>query len=533
VVFLGMIALETYAFVSQISSTKTNTKADKVTLSSTRSFDVQPLFSNTPLADSNQYAEASDVENSPWVLAQYGNNVKVRVSNAKNIPEAFNAIWIEICRGEPVALLFPSCEEIPDMKAAETMLEHLEVCKDSCSSFGSDVTVVMEHPEKGNGAPCTIFEIQKIMAPPSIPTSPASSSSSSGVKQIGGFNFDFSADDDDDWDDWEIDTSKLLIDEDDSSTKKKQLITNDEILKATKDWNEAVICQMGICPFTTSATRAGLPLGEVHYPISHSTLSEEIYRDYWAQVALLIDSPPKKLSTTLMITPNFGLDNVEGFDAFSNSLTQPLEPLGLENHIQLVFFHPEYCFRDGQDRMGDAAAANYARRSPLPMINILRTNQVRIGQKGIPTGLVYTQNEKTLSEIGADNLQAMLDTCDWSGLAGKQVDRKSIPYFETARKVTEEYEQKFSTPLDDDLAQQAAAQGCPVHQTQVEVQSAPSQPTNDPAPKSPSAEIKSTKSDEEIVMNYLKNKGSSKDADKKAELNSVISAIDNLLEDLE
>ncbi|MEC8291701.1 MAG: DUF1415 family protein, partial [Pseudomonadota bacterium] len=39
----------------------------------------------------------------------------------------------------------------------------------------------------------------------------------------------------------------------------------------------------------------------------------------------------------------------------------------------------------GGERGGEGAAANYARRSPWPMINILRTNQVRSAQKGIPT----------------------------------------------------------------------------------------------------------------------------------------------------
>jgi hypothetical protein len=56
-----------------------------------------------------------------------------------------------------------------------------------------------------------------------------------------------------------------------------------------------------------------------------------------------------------------------------------------------VFFHPLWTFRDGGARFGDGAAANYARRSPWPMINILRTSQVRAAQRGIPTGLVYTQ----------------------------------------------------------------------------------------------------------------------------------------------
>ena len=45
---------------------------------------------------------------------------------------------------------------------------------------------------------------------------------------------------------------------------------------------------------------------------------------------------------------------------------------------QLVYFHPGWVFRDGADRMGETGAANYARRSNFPMINILRTNQVPI-----------------------------------------------------------------------------------------------------------------------------------------------------------
>ena len=76
--------------------------------------------------------------------------------------------------------------------------------------------------------------------------------------------------------------------------------------------------------------------------------------------------------------------------------------------LQLVFFHPEWTFRDGRQRSGSASAANYARRSPWPMINILRTTQVRAAQKGIPTGLVYKQNEKTLSNVGVDTLETCL-----------------------------------------------------------------------------------------------------------------------------
>ncbi|CAN0303343.1 unnamed protein product, partial [Ectocarpus sp. 4 AP-2014] len=108
---------------------------------------------------------------------------------------------------------------------------------------------------------------------------------------------------------------------------------------------------------------------------------------------------------------------------FTYRLTQPLEALHLEDDIQLVFFHPQYAFRDGRDRIGSGGAANFARRSPFPMINILRTNQVRLAQKSIPTGLVYKQNEEVLEEVGASDLQKMLQDRDWTGLEGKKVSR--------------------------------------------------------------------------------------------------------------
>lgn len=101
--------------------------------------------------------------------------------------------------------------------------------------------------------------------------------------------------------------------------------------------------------------------------------------------------------------------------------------------LQLVFFHPEWTFRDGGERSGMGSAANYARRSPWPMINILRTTQVRAAQKGIPTGLVYQQNEKTLTKIGTNSLEKMLRLRDWGEIADLKVDRKDMEALRVAQ----------------------------------------------------------------------------------------------------
>ena len=161
-------------------------------------------------------------------------------------------------------------------------------------------------------------------------------------------------------------------------------------------WDEvfltaAMACLSRICPFTSGSELAGLPMGTVYYTVDRCAGIEEMYLTYWKEVVRVEQTNEKQLSTTLLVCPEFCMDNIEMFESFTNTLTQPLAALGVDDLIQLVFFHPLWTFRDGGARFGDGAAANYARRSPWPMINILRTSQVRAAQRGIPTGLVYTQ----------------------------------------------------------------------------------------------------------------------------------------------
>ena len=47
-------------------------------------------------------------------------------------------------------------------------------------------------------------------------------------------------------------------------------------------------------------------------------------------------------------------------------------------------------------------------------------SQVRHAQKGLPTGSVYTTNERNLEHVGTRKLQWMLDTKNWTELGGMQ-----------------------------------------------------------------------------------------------------------------
>ena len=300
---------------------------------------------------------------------------------------------------------------------------HLDSCKDVCDFFGISTTLqpfVKDGRVQG-------FTVKSFRNPDKDPNSME-------------FDYDPFWDEADDWDyegiDAEYEKDEAAEDEASGFSKTKTVkypdIVNkvpdddEEIEKLSKDWVAKICSDMGVCPFTSGASMAGLPMGPVYYTTDRSTSFEDMYARYWEEVVRVESQPESDLSTTLLITPKFCMDNVEIFENWSTTLTQPLAALGIEDMIQLVFFHPHWSFRDGGERGGEGAAANYARRSPWPMINILRTNQVRAAQRGIPTGLVYKQNESTLSGIGVEKLETMLRLRDWGEIADVKVDRREM-----------------------------------------------------------------------------------------------------------
>jgi hypothetical protein len=305
---------------------------------------------------------------------------------------------------------------------------HLDTCKDVCDYFGINtalVPYVKEGRVKG-------FTIKSFRNPDDDPDS------------VENLAYDPFWDDGGDWNYEGIDEAIEAEKESPNAGKRKYVeivnkIPNDDeqIVSISKAWVDKICSDMGICPFTRGPNLAGLPMGPVYYTVDRSTSMEDMYARYWQEVVRLEQRSERELSTTLLITPEFCMDNVEIFDTFATTLTQPLSALRVEDAIQLVFFHPTFSFRDGAQREGDGAAANYARRSPWPMINILRTNQVRAAQKGIPTGLVYKQNEKTLSNIGVDKLETMLRLRDWGEIADVKVDRRDWEALRIAREFQE------------------------------------------------------------------------------------------------
>lgn len=327
----------------------------------------------------------------------------------------------------------------------ERLMGHFDVCKDVCDDFGVN-TVLTPHTQTKMGRQTVVgFTVKSYRDRQKIGT----------LASDGNFEFapDPMWDNDDEWDALELEIAKTAKEDSESDDGDlegggefgvttmeglpeivdKVPEDDDVLIDITKKWVNKMMSDMGICPFTNGAEMAGLPMGQVYYCVDRCESMEDMYASYWEEVVRVEQMDEKDLSTTLLIAPEFCLDNVELFENFSSSLTNPLETLQIEDLLQLVFFHPDWTFRDGGERSGMGSAANYARRSPWPMINILRTTQVRAAQKGIPTGLVYQQNEKTLTKIGTKSLETMLRLRDWSEIADLKVDRKDMEALRVAQ----------------------------------------------------------------------------------------------------
>lgn len=350
---------------------------------------------------------------------------------ASTTPQLLSGIWFMISqgnsmvKGESSTVMFPQMESFfHNPSYLNRLMGHLDSCKDVCDNFGIN-TIIVPYTVMGRVAGFTVKSFRN--------------------PEKDGENLDFQFEYDPFWDDGDDWSHEGVDDEvEDTSTQSKypEIVNkipddDDKIIDTTKIWVDKMMSDMGICPFTSGPNLAGLPMGQVFYAVDRCNSMEDMYARYWKEVVRLEQNPEKDLSTTLLITPEFCMDNIELFESFSNTLTQPLTALGIEDLLQLVFFHPYWTFRDGGDRSGDGMAANYARRSPWPMINLLRTSQVRAAQRGIPTGLVYQQNEKTLANIGVDKLETMLRLRDWTDVANVKVNRREME----ALKIAQDYQQ--------------------------------------------------------------------------------------------
>lgn len=160
---------------------------------------------------------------------------------------------------------------------------------------------------------------------------------------------------------------------------------------ATAAWLREWITGLGLCPFAGPA----LARGQVRTVVSEADELEGRLQDLARELQhLLEEDVPHR--TTLLVLPEVDLP-LEDFLHLAGLADALLEALGLVGRVQLVAFHPEQRFADGEP--GDAAA--FATRAPFPTLHLLLEEDVAeaIAEHPDPDG-ISADNSARLRHLG-------------------------------------------------------------------------------------------------------------------------------------
>ncbi|KAI0563248.1 hypothetical protein FGB62_44g138 [Gracilaria domingensis] len=141
---------------------------------------------------------------------------------------------------------------------------------------------------------------------------------------------------------------------------------NEDIVSSrTKSWVRQIVIGLGLCPFAEPAVRSDT----VRYVVSrvaHESLVREVFFD---EVKLLMAVTPEQISTTLIVMPDYATNDFLRFHALASSIENEIsEDEDLVDSILIASFHPNFCY----EGTAKNDALNFEKRSPYPVINILR-----------------------------------------------------------------------------------------------------------------------------------------------------------------
>ena len=135
--------------------------------------------------------------------------------------------------------------------------------------------------------------------------------------------------------------------------------------EAVEGWLKDVVLAHGLCPFAVEPAKRET----VHIQVADAKALDGAIAEALLAAHALLDQPES--DTTLLVFP-FALDDFEDFLDMVDACEAYLEDRELGIQLQTATFHPEYRF----DGVAPNAASNFTNRSPLPVLQWLRTEQV-------------------------------------------------------------------------------------------------------------------------------------------------------------
>jgi hypothetical protein len=179
------------------------------------------------------------------------------------------------------------------------------------------------------------------------------------------------------------------------------VVTDDAIIKSTRQWVLNVIVGLNFCPFAKPVVDND---GVCYQVVREQGLQPCLITLYEAMKQLRTD---ETVETTLLVFP-VGFESFDDYLDLVDVADALLVEEGFEGEFQLASFHPDYCFDGAQ--YDDAA--NYTNRSPFPMLHILREASVEKALANVVhPEKIPSRNIDVARETGVTALRALLEAC--------------------------------------------------------------------------------------------------------------------------
>lgn len=170
-------------------------------------------------------------------------------------------------------------------------------------------------------------------------------------------------------------------------------------LSLSKYWLENIVIGLDLCPFARIPFKKGL----IRLVVCEDIDEDDQLGFYLDELEELGEAEPSEISTTVIVYPH-GPKNFRDFNDLVGDLEGMLEEANLAREFQLVLFHPEFIF-EGEE---PEARGNLVNRSPYPMLQILRTEEISRALKNPKDGeIISFNNEEMLNQLSDEKIDEL------------------------------------------------------------------------------------------------------------------------------
>lgn len=169
----------------------------------------------------------------------------------------------------------------------------------------------------------------------------------------------------------------------------------------TRRWLQRAVIGLNLCPFA----KAVVAKDQVRFVLSDAATPDALLQALADELALLRDTPPEAVDTTLLVHPQVLADFYD-YNDFLGAADALLASMDLEGVLQVASFHPQYRFAGS----GEDDIENFSNRSPHPMLHLLREDSVTRAVAAYPDpDVIVERNQRTLRRLGRDGWRRLLE----------------------------------------------------------------------------------------------------------------------------